>query len=149
MLLVIKYYLPTLKNSVFYFSNNEVNCILHTNAKFLLIHFLYFWNLRNILNLPCLTLTNLELRAATKLAWGKESSNENSSSLVTVFDLLFSSALEPIGLKYCPCLSLSANWPLWYSAENRQSLLQVSTNLPETKPKNKSTNRRLKNKANK
>lgn len=84
-------------------------------------------------NLPCLTETYLEFRAATKLACGSESSNEKSSSLVTVLERVLSTAFEPIGLKYWPFLSRRANCPLWYSAENKQSLLQVSTNLPVKK----------------
>lgn len=79
---------------------------------------------------PCLTETYLEFKAAMKLAWGSESSRENSSSLVTVCERVFRTALEPIGLKYAPLRSLSASWPLWYSAVNRQSLVQVSTSLP-------------------
>lgn len=65
-----------------------------------------------------------------KLACGRESSNEKSSSLVTVLERVFSTALDPIGLKYCPVRSRSASCPLWYSAEKKQSLLQTSTSLP-------------------
>ena len=49
---------------------------------------------------PCLTETYLALEAATKLACGRESSKEKSSSFVTAVDLVLSTALEPIGAKY-------------------------------------------------
>ena len=71
--------------------------------------------------LPCLTETYLALEAATKLAWGRESSREKSSSFVTAVDLVLSTALEPIGAKYCPCTSRSAMYPPWYSTEKWQS----------------------------
>jgi hypothetical protein len=60
--------------------------------------------------LPCLTETYLELSAAIKDACGRESSNENSSSLVTVWERVFKTALEPIGDKYAPSESRKANW---------------------------------------
>lgn len=94
---------------------------------------------KNRTDIPCLTLTYLEFRAATKLACGSESSSENSSSLVTVLERVFSTALDPIGLKYCPLRSLRASWPLWYSALKRQSFVQVSTNFPEEKKYQKLT----------
>ena len=72
-------------------------------------------------NIPCLTETYLALEAATKLAWGRESSREKSSSFVTAVDLVFSTALDPIGAKYCPCTSRSAMYPPWYSTEKWQS----------------------------
>jgi hypothetical protein len=54
----------------------------------------------NIGHIPCFTETYLALEAATKLACGRESSKEKSSSLVTLADRVLSTALEPIGAKY-------------------------------------------------
>ena len=48
-------------------------------------------------DLPCLTETYLVLEAATKLAWGRESSREKSSSLVTTLDRVLRVALDPMG----------------------------------------------------
>ena len=50
-------------------------------------------------DLPCLTDTYLVLEAATKLACGRESSSENNSSFVTVLDLVFKAARDPMGAK--------------------------------------------------
>ena len=55
--------------------------------------------LNNFNVLPCFTDTYLAFDAATKLAWGNESSNENNSSFVTVGDRVFKTDLEPMGAK--------------------------------------------------
>ena len=55
-----------------------------------------------------MTETYLALEAATKLACGSESSREKSSSLVTAVERVLSTALEPMGARYCPCTSRSA-----------------------------------------
>jgi len=46
-----------------------------------------------------------------KLACGKESSSEKSSSLVTAVERVFKTALEPMGAKYCPRASRRAMKP--------------------------------------
>jgi hypothetical protein len=46
-----------------------------------------------------LTDTYLALEAATKEACGRESSSENSSSLVTVWDRVLRMALDPMGAR--------------------------------------------------
>ena len=50
-------------------------------------------------NIPCLTETYLVFDAATKLACGRESSREKSSSFVTTLDRVLRTALDPMGAK--------------------------------------------------
>lgn len=71
------------------------------------------------MNLPCFTDTYFSLSAATKAACGRLSSRENSSSLVTAVERVFSTALEPMGARYAPEPSRRARAPAWYSALKR------------------------------
>ena len=72
------------------------------------ITFAYMLAVKKKLILPCLIETYLAFEAATKLACGKESSNENSSSLVTELDLVLRTARDPMGAKYWPLKSRRA-----------------------------------------
>ena len=72
------------------------------------IAFAYMLAVKKKLILPCLIETYLAFEAATKLACGKESSNENSSSLVTELDLVLRTARDPMGAKYWPLKSRRA-----------------------------------------
>ena len=80
-------------------ATNENHCSRRSKIK---LRYLTRGNLlrgENNVDLPCLTDTYLVLEAATKLACGRESSSENNSSFVTVLDLVFKAARDPMGAK--------------------------------------------------